>query len=168
MPVKVSIDRETLDLDLDAIAAAITPRTRIVIVNSPNNPTGRIYPAGTLERLATMLEEASERNGRRIFLLSDEPYNRIVFDGARFRTPVEFYPWSFLAYSYGKTLLSPGERIGYLALPPDLPDREALRERSRPCRSPSAGSSPTPRCSTPCRGSSSSRSTSRCSSASAT
>ena len=128
VPVKVSIDRETLDLDLDAIAAAITPRTRIVIVNSPNNPTGRIYPPATLERLATILDEASERNGRRIFLVSDEPYNRIVYDGSRFRSPLEFYPWSFLAYSYGKTLLSPGERIGYLAIAPTMPGREQFRD----------------------------------------
>lgn len=128
VPVKVSIDRETFDLDLDAIAAAITPRTRIVIVNSPNNPTGRIYPPSTLERLAALLDEASERNGRRIYLISDEAYNRIVYDGARFRSPVEFYPWSFLAYSYGKTLLSPGERIGYLAVPPTMPGREVFRD----------------------------------------
>ena len=128
VPVKVSIDRQTLDLDLDAIAAAITPRTRIVIVNSPNNPTGRIYPPATLERLAKLLDEASERNGRRIFLISDEPYNRIVYDGARFRSPLEFYPWSFLAYSYGKTLLSPGERIGYLAVAPGMPGREQFRD----------------------------------------
>src|SRR5215217_6942310 len=128
VPVKVGIDAETLDLDIDAIAAAITPRTRIVIVNSPNNPTGRVYSAETLTRLATVLEEASARNGRRIFLLSDEPYNRIVISGVRFRTPAEFYPHTLVAYSYGKTLLSPGQRIGYLALPPALPDREALRQ----------------------------------------
>ena len=127
MPVKVRIDRETLDLDVEAIAAAITPRTRIVIVNTPNNPTGRVYSAATLTRLATVLEEVSARNGRRIFLLSDEPYNRIVFSGSRFRTPAEFYAHALVAYSYGKTLLSPGQRIGYLALPPALPDRPALR-----------------------------------------
>ena len=127
MPVKVRIDRETLDLDVEAITAAITPRTRIVIVNTPNNPTGRVYSAATLTRLATVLEEASARNGRRIFLLSDEPYNRIVFSGSRFRTPAEFYAHTLVAYSYGKTLLSPGQRIGYLALPPALPDRPALR-----------------------------------------
>src|SRR5918995_4179065 len=127
VPVKVHIDLETLDLDVDAIAAAITPRTRIVIVNTPNNPTGRVYPAETLTRLAKVLEEASARNGRRIFLLSDEPYNRIVFSGGRFRTPAEFYPSTLVAYSYGKTLLAPGQRIGYLALPPGLPDRPALR-----------------------------------------
>jgi aspartate aminotransferase len=127
VPIKVGIDLETLDLDIDAIAAAITPRTRIVIVNSPNNPTGRVYSAEALTRLATVLEEASARNGRRIFLLSDEPYNRIVFDGGRFRTPAEFYAHTLVAYSYGKTLLAPGQRIGYLALPPALPDRQALR-----------------------------------------
>ena len=126
-PVKVRIDRETLDLDVEAIAAAITPRTRIVIVNTPNNPTGRVYSAETLTRLATVLEEASARHGRRILILSDEPYNRIVFAGTRFHTPAEFYPHTLIAYSYGKTLLAPGQRIGYLALPTALPDRAALR-----------------------------------------
>ena len=106
VPVKVRVDLETLDLDVDAIAAAITPRTRIVIVNTPNNPTGRVYSAETLTRLAKVLEEASARNGRRIFLLSDEPYNRIVFSGVQFRTPAEFYPHTLVAYSYGKTLLA--------------------------------------------------------------
>ena len=128
VPVKVRIDPDTFDLDLAAIAEAITPRTRIVIVNSPNNPTGRIYPAETLRRLSTLLEEASARNGRPIFILSDEPYNRIVFSGERFHTPAAFYPHTLIAYSYGKTLLAPGQRIGYLALPPALPDREAVRQ----------------------------------------
>jgi len=128
VPVKVPIDKETFDLDLDAIAAAITPRTRIVIVCTPNNPTGRMYPVETLLRLASILDDASQRIGRRIYLISDEPYNRIVFDGARFRSPLEFYPYSFLAYSYGKTLLAPGQRIGYLALPPTMPDRAAMRD----------------------------------------
>ncbi|MDQ3225290.1 MAG: aminotransferase class I/II-fold pyridoxal phosphate-dependent enzyme [Chloroflexota bacterium] len=128
VPVKVRIDPQTLGLDIEAIAAAITPRTRIVIVNSPNNPTGRIYEPELLMRLAAVLEEASARNGRRIFILSDEPYNRIVFSGERFCTPAEFYAHTLIAYSYGKTLLAPGQRIGYLALPSALPEREALRE----------------------------------------
>lgn len=126
VPVKVRINAETFDLDLDAIAVAITPRTRVVIINTPNNPTGRIYPPELLQSLAELLEEASARNGRRIYLVSDEPYNRIVFDGARFHSPVEFYPYTLLAYSYGKTHLAPGERIGYLALPPSMPDRKPL------------------------------------------
>lgn len=128
VPVKVRVDPESFDLDIDAIAGAITARTRLVIVNSPNNPTGRIYPPETLRCLAGVLEEASAKNGRRIYLISDEPYNRIVFDGATFRSPVEFYPFSFLAYSYGKTHLAPGQRMGYIALPPAMPDRAAIRQ----------------------------------------
>jgi len=127
VPVKVRIDLATYDLDIDAIGAAITPRTRLVIVNTPNNPTGKIYPPETLKRLAEVLDEASTRNGRRIFLISDEPYNRLVFDGTRFHSPLEYYPYAMLAYSYGKTHLAPGQRIGYLALPPAMPDREAMR-----------------------------------------
>lgn len=126
-PVRVCADPQTFDLDLDAIQAAITARTRVVIVNSPNNPTGRIYPPRTLRRLAALLTEASERYDRPIFLLSDEPYNRIVFDGQTAVTPAAFYPYTLIAYSYGKVLLAPGERIGYLALAPAMPEREALR-----------------------------------------
>jgi aspartate aminotransferase len=127
VPVKVTVDTTTFDLDLDAIEAAITERTRVVIVNSPNNPTGRIYPPELLARLADLLEAASARIGRRIYLVSDEAYNRIVFDGLRFHSPAEFYPHTLLAYSYGKTHLSPGQRVGYLALPPAMPHRDAMR-----------------------------------------
>jgi len=126
VPVKVGVDLDTFDLDLAAIEAALTPRTRLVIVNTPNNPSGRIYPPATLQALADLLESTSQRNGRRIYLISDEPYNRIVFDGARFYSPAEFYPYTLLCYSYGKTLLAPGQRIGYLALPPAMPDAERL------------------------------------------
>jgi aspartate aminotransferase len=126
-PVKVKTVPETFDLDLDAIARAITPRTRILIVNTPNNPTGRIYPPETLTALAKLLEEASRRNGRAIYILSDEPYSRIVFDGRRFHSPTAYYPNTMLAYSYGKVLLAPGQRIGFLALPPTMPDREEMR-----------------------------------------
>ena len=126
-PVKVRVDMDTWDPDLDAIAAAITPRTRAVLINSPNNPTGRIYPPEVLERLATVLTEASERHGRPIYLISDEAYSRILYDDRAFRSPTEFYPWSFLVYTYGKQLLTPGQRVGYVALPPTMPDREQVR-----------------------------------------
>jgi aspartate aminotransferase len=128
VPVKVRCAAETFDLDLAAIAAAITARTRVVIINTPNNPTGRIYPPSLLQELAELLENASVANGRRIYLLSDEAYNRIVYDGARFHSPAEYYPYTLLAYSYGKTHLAPGQRIGYLALPPTMPGRGTLRE----------------------------------------
>lgn len=127
IPVKVAVDPDTFDLDLDAIAEAITPRTRAIIVNSPNNPTGKIYPPATLERLAEILMEGSRRNGRRIYLISDEPYRKLVFDGAQFTSPVAYYRYAMMTYSYGKVLLAPGQRIGYLALSPEMPDREVLR-----------------------------------------
>ncbi|MEX1159142.1 MAG: aminotransferase class I/II-fold pyridoxal phosphate-dependent enzyme [Thermomicrobiales bacterium] len=128
VPVTVPVDAATFDLNLAAIEAAITPRTRAIIVNTPCNPTGKIYPPETLERLAILLDEASRRNDRTIYLISDEAYNRIVFDGIQFHTPLEYYPNAMMAYSYGKTLMAPGQRIGYLALPPTMPDREQLHQ----------------------------------------
>lgn len=127
IPVKVPMDRATFDLDVDAIAAAISPKTRAVIVNTPHNPTGKIYRPETLSRLADVLRRASEDNGRQVHVVSDEAYNRIIFDGNEFHSPTEFYPPTFLCYSYGKTLLTPGMRLGYIAMPPTMPDRERLR-----------------------------------------
>jgi aspartate aminotransferase len=127
-PVRVRVNHETWDLDVDAIERAITPRTRAVLVNSPNNPTGKIYPRETLERLADLLAKASERNARPVYLISDEAYSRIVFDDREFPSPTEFYPFSFLVYTFGKQLLTPGERVGYIALPPTMPERERMRE----------------------------------------
>jgi aspartate aminotransferase len=129
VPVRVTQQPPRFDLDPAAIAAAITPRTRAVLFNSPHNPSGRVYPLADLRSLAAMLEEAAARIGRRIFLVSDEPYNRIVFDDRAFHTPAEVYPDTVTTYSYGKTLLAPGMRIGYVTVPPTMPDREAFRER---------------------------------------
>jgi aspartate aminotransferase len=120
------VDPVTFDLDVDAIEAAITPNTRAIIVNTPHNPTGRIFPPEQLERLGAVLTDASERH-QPISLLSDEAYNRILFDDREFNSPVAFYPRSLLIYSYGKVLLAPGERIGYVAVPAANPDREMLR-----------------------------------------
>jgi aspartate aminotransferase len=119
---------DTFDLDLEAIATAITARTRAIIVNSPNNPTGRIYPPASLRQLAAHLEQASRRNDRTIYLVSDESYNRIVYDGRAYISPAAFYPNTLLVYTYGKTLLTPGQRIGYIALTPAMPDRKELRQ----------------------------------------
>ena len=127
IPVRVKVDPLTFDLDLAAIQAAIGPRTRAIIVNSPNNPTGVIYQPATLERLALLLDAASARLGRTIYLISDEAYRRILFDGADFQTPTAYYANSFMLYTYGKTLLTPGQRIGYIALPPAMPERESIR-----------------------------------------
>ena len=128
VPVRVLADRNTFDLDLDAIQAAITRRTRAIIINSPNNPTGKIYPAETLQGLSRLLLGAESLTGRPIILISDESYSRIVYDGRPFTSPTRFYPHSFLVYTFGKTLLAPGQRIGYIAVNPEMVDREAFRQ----------------------------------------
>jgi len=134
VPVGAPLDPVAFDLDIDAIARAITPRTRIVVVNSPANPTGRVYPGSAWQALAEVLELASRAHGRRIWLLSDEPYRRIRFDGVDFTSPAGAYPWTLIDYSYGKVLLAPGQRLGYLALSPLIPaaEREELRAALMP------------------------------------
>jgi aspartate aminotransferase len=127
-PVRVTSEGPEFELPLDAIATAITPKTRAIIVNSPNNPSGRIYPPADLERLAAILKTASEKNGRTIYLLSDESYRRILFDGNTFTSPAASYDATMVLYTYGKQLLAPGQRLGYVALTPTMPDRELLRE----------------------------------------
>jgi aspartate aminotransferase len=127
-PVRIAVDYETWDLDVPAIEAAITDRTSAIIVNTPNNPAGKIYPPETLRALADVLVDASERIGRPIYLISDEAYSRIVYDDRAFTSPTEFYANSFLVYTYAKQLLTPGQRCGYVALPPTMADREPMRE----------------------------------------
>lgn len=127
VPVRVPLAPPDFDLDPNTISAAITPRTRAVLVNTPHNPTGRVYPVEALRSLGAVLADAGRRHGRTIHLVSDEPYNRIVFDGRAFHSPAEVYPATIVTYSFGKTLLAPGMRIGYVAVPPTMPDREALR-----------------------------------------
>lgn len=126
-PVRVRIDPESFDLDVEAIAAALTERTRAIVVNTPHNPTGKIYPPQTLQRLADILLDASKRNGRPIYIISDESYNRIIFEGRPFHSPGRFYPYSFLIQTYSKSALAPGQRLGYIALPVSMPDREEVR-----------------------------------------
>jgi aspartate aminotransferase len=124
VPRKVALKGDRFDLDIAAIEAAVGPRTRLVIVNTPHNPTGRIYDRAALSELADMLERASRRIGHRIYLLSDEPYRRLRFDGRGFVSPAAVYPWTFISYSYGKVLLAPGQRLGYLAICPRMPQPE--------------------------------------------
>ena len=126
-PIKTRLSPPAYDLDLDAIAAAITPRTRMLLLNTPHNPTGRIFPAESLKALAAILHAASERNGRLIYILSDQAYSRILFDGNIMVSPASFYPRSLLVHTYSKSVLAPGQRLGYLALPPEMPAKAELR-----------------------------------------
>jgi len=127
-PVKIRVRPDGFDLDVDAIAAAISRRTRAVLINTPHNPTGRIFGAATLGALSSVLEDASARNGRPIYLISDEAYSRILFDGNRMITPGAFYARSLLIHTYSKSALAPGQRLGYVALPPGMPGRDQVRQ----------------------------------------
>jgi aspartate aminotransferase len=130
IPRSVSVSQNH-DLDIDAIEAALSPATSCVIINSPNNPTGRLYSESKLHALARILREASLRYGRPIYLISDEAYRTILFDGKKYRSPTEFYEQAFMVYTYGKTLLTPGQRLGYVALSPAMQNRRAMREAIR-------------------------------------
>ena len=108
-------------LDLEAIEKALTASTRVMLINSPNNPTGAVYAAAQLSALGDILEKASRRFGRRIYLISDEPYRKIVY-GVEVPSVFRAYPHSVVVSSYSKELSLAGERIGYLAVHPDAED----------------------------------------------
>jgi aspartate aminotransferase len=117
VPVPVSTTGEFLP-DLDAIDRALGERTRALIVNHPNNPSGRQYPATRLEEIAELLRRRSRRNGRPVYLISDEPYREIRYTDAPFVSPARIYEHGLIAYSFSKSHSIPGERIGYLAVNP--------------------------------------------------
>ncbi|MDL2274538.1 pyridoxal phosphate-dependent aminotransferase [Desulfosarcina sp. OttesenSCG-928-G10] len=105
-------------LDLAAMEAAITPKTKVVLINSPNNPTGQVYSHDSLVALGRLLERKSRDAGHVIYLVSDEPYRKIVFDDAAVPSIFQCYPQSIIATSYAKDLSIPGERIGFAAINP--------------------------------------------------
>jgi len=125
--VGVPVIDKTFDLDLEKIANSITEKTRAIVINSPHNPTGKIFSEKTLENLAKLLTEASQRYGKPIYLISDETFSRVVFDNQNCPSPTQFYPFSFLVYGYSKTWMAPGQRIGYIAVPETMPEREQIR-----------------------------------------
>jgi aspartate aminotransferase len=112
--------------DQQAIEAAITGQTRGIIINSPNNPTGVVYPAEGIQGLAGLLRRKQTEHGRQIYLISDEPYRRIIFDGLTYPQVFPHYENTIVVTSHAKDLALPGERIGYIAVNPACPDREEL------------------------------------------
>lgn len=116
------------NLDIPAIAKAVTRKTRAVIINSPNNPTGRIYDQQTLKALGKMLKLKSKKHGKIIYLISDEPYRNFVYTDQAIPNVFTCYPHTFIVNSSSKELSIPGERIGYLAINPKTPHREALQK----------------------------------------
>ena len=116
------------DLDIDAIEAAINPRTEAVLINSPHNPTGKVYSAESLSALGDLLRRKSEELGCIIYLVSDEPYRRIVYDGLQVPSVMAAYENSLIASSYSKELSLSGERIGYAAANPGMAGVHAMVE----------------------------------------
>lgn len=110
-------DTEHFQISLDALKKAITPHTRAVIINSPNNPSGVVYSADTYEKLAALLTRKSQEIGHAIYIISDEPYREIIYDGLPILYVPKFYKDTIICYSYSKSLSLPGERIGYVLVP---------------------------------------------------
>jgi len=118
---------DTFDLDVDAIDAAITPRTKAIIVNTPNNPTGRIYSRDQIASLAGVLAKHERQHGHPIVMMFDTPYARITYDGHRNPPLLADHPNTVICHSHSKDLGLPGERIGYLVISPRATHRELLR-----------------------------------------
>ncbi len=127
VPVAVDTD-ERFQLDLPAVERALTPKTRAVLLNTPNNPTGAVYPEEDIAALGRILARAEERFGAPIYVISDEPYRKIVFEGASFAPPAAGIRNTIVAYSHSKDLNLPGERIGYLAVSPRAADAAEVSE----------------------------------------
>ena len=113
-------------LDVEAVRAKLSPRTAAVLINSPHNPTGRIYPAETMAALALALEEHGRKCGRLPYLVSDEPYRDLAYDGIKVPPVLSAYTESIVVSSYSKSLSLPGERIGYIAVNPNISGKETL------------------------------------------
>ncbi|MCQ2496639.1 MAG: pyridoxal phosphate-dependent aminotransferase [Lachnospiraceae bacterium] len=122
--VEISPDTSSFQPKLDEFEAKITAKTRIVIVNTPNNPTGVVYSEETIKKIAAIMEKKSEEFGAPIFLLSDEPYRELAFDGVEVPYMTKYYKNTIVGYSFSKSLSLPGDRIGYLVIPSEVDDFE--------------------------------------------
>ncbi|MBO7336818.1 MAG: pyridoxal phosphate-dependent aminotransferase, partial [Lachnospiraceae bacterium] len=120
--VVIPPDITSFQIDFDALENSINEHTKAVIINSPNNPSGAVYSEETVKRLSSILEAAEKKYGHPVFLISDEPYREIVYDG--FKTPfvTKYYKNTFVCYSFSKSLSMPGERIGYVLVPDEMED----------------------------------------------
>lgn len=124
--VEISPNTEDFQPKLDEFEQKITPKTKAVIVNTPNNPTGVVYSEETIKKLAAVMEGKQKEFGTDIFLISDEPYRELVYDGVQVPYLTKYYANTIVGYSYSKSLSMPGERIGYLVIPDEVTDSEEV------------------------------------------
>lgn len=126
--VEVAPDYETFQPDLEAFAQAVRVQTKAVIVNTPNNPTGVIYHEDTMRKIGEILEAKEKEIGHEIYLISDEPYRELVYDGNKEDFLTKYYKNTLVGYSFSKSLSLPGERIGYVVVPDEADDADLLIE----------------------------------------
>jgi aspartate aminotransferase len=119
-------DVPNFQIDLAAVESMLTPATQVIILNSPNNPSGVVYTAETLKALAAVLTKKSEEFGHPIYIVSDEPYRELTYGGVQTPFVPKIYPNTVVCYSYSKSLSLPGERIGYVYVPSQCADSKAL------------------------------------------
>ena len=125
--VEVPATAETFMPDVALLEKAVTPKTKAMIINSPNNPTGVVYPEETIRELTSMLERKEKELGTSIYLISDEPYRELAYDGIDVPYLTKYYHNAIVGYSFSKSLSLPGERIGYLVLPSSLDGADDIR-----------------------------------------
>lgn len=122
----VPADTTAFQINFDALEAMIHGNTKGVVINSPNNPSGAVYSLATIERLASLLEEKEKEFGHPIFIICDEPYREIAYDGVEVPFVTKYYNNTLVCYSYSKSLSLPGERIGYILVPDEAYENKAL------------------------------------------
>lgn len=120
--------KDDFQLDTDAIAAALTPKTKVILLNTPNNPTGVVYNEETLSSLGNLLRKFREETGRVVYVINDSPYRRLVYDLPVAPEPLHYYEHSILVTSFSKDLAIPGERIGFVAFHPSCDEASMMAE----------------------------------------
>lgn len=126
--VVVPANTQNFQPDLKEFAKALSEKTKAVIVNTPNNPTGVVYSEKTIMAMSELMYKAQDAFGTSIYLIADEPYRELVYDGLEVPYLTKYYENTIVGYSYSKSLSLPGERIGYLVMPDELEDGEVIRE----------------------------------------
>lgn len=124
--VQAPTDKETFYPDIEGFEKLITDKTRVVILNTPNNPTGVVYSEETIKQIAEILKRKQKELGRTIFIIADEPYRELAYEGVEVPFVTKYYDNTIVAYSYSKSLSLPGERIGYLVIPSELEESELV------------------------------------------
>lgn len=124
--VVVPADTENFQIDFAALEEKISRNTKGIVINSPNNPSGAVYSAATIEKLAALLEKKQNEFGTQIFLIADEPYREIVYDGVEVPFVTKYYKNTLVCYSYSKSLSLPGERIGWVLVPDEAYESKTL------------------------------------------